>query len=111
MGPPRGNSRASHKEGIGWLPANWPALAQPAALCAPKMPNTGGSCPDTQGHLLEGAALMLFRLTLSPQPAPPTALGPHRGLAVGASCQMASRPKPLGWCLLASTSAHPPFRA
>lgn len=54
---------------------------------------------------------MLFRLTLSPQPVPPTALGPHRGLAVGASCQMASCPKPLGWCLLASTSAHPPFRA
>lgn len=56
---PGGNSRVSHREGTGWLPTNWPALAQPAALCAPKPPRTGGSCPSTQGHLLEGAALML----------------------------------------------------
>lgn len=57
---------------------------------------------------------MLCRLTISPAcPCPPhthTALGPHRGLAIGASCQMASCLKPLGWCLLASTSAHPPFK-
>lgn len=81
-GPPpgEGNSRASHREGLGWLPLNWPALAQPAALCAPKMPSTGGSCPIVQGHLLEGVALMLFGLTLSPQPAPHlTALGPPQG--------------------------------
>ena len=106
----------SHREGLGWLPTNRPALAQTAALCAPKMPSTGGSCPSTQGHLLEGAALMLFRLTpvfpACPHPHPqPRCWGPHRGLAFSASCQMASCPKPLGWCLLASSSAHPPFRA
>lgn len=62
----------SHREGLGWLPMNRPALAQPAALCAPKMPSTGGSCPSTQGHLLEGAALMLFRLTPHLPSLPPT---------------------------------------
>lgn len=75
---PGGNNRVSHREGIGLLPTNWPALAQPAALCAPKLPSTGGSCPKTQGHLLEGAALMLFRLTPSPQPAPHYSGAPHR---------------------------------
>lgn len=67
---PGGNSRTSHRQGTGWFPTSWPAMAQPAALCALKMPSTSGSCPGTQGHLLEGAALMLFRLTLSPQPNP-----------------------------------------
>ena len=107
--PGRGwGSRASHREGLGWFPQNQPALAQPAALCAPEMPSTGGSCPSPQGHLLEGAALMLFRLIPSLQPAPPaTALGAPQGWHSVLPVRW-----PLGWGLLRPhpTSAPPPSR-
>lgn len=78
--PPRGEQQ-SKPQGRPWLVSLELARLGPVGHpCAPKMPSTGGSCPSTQGHLLERAALVLFRLTLSPQPAPPPPLwGHHRG--------------------------------
>lgn len=101
--------RSGHGESIGkfstkqWTAAHWPCLN------GPKTPSADGSCPTTQGHLLVGASLMLCRLTVFPAHLPPL-LSPTRP---GSRCfrQMASCLKPLGWCLLANSSAHSPSRA
>lgn len=103
------DSGPGHRESIGKFPTKRPTLAHWPSLNGPKTPSADGSCPRTQGHLLVGVSLMLRRLTVSPAYLPPLQ-SPTRP---GSQCfrQMASCLKPLGWCLLASPSAHPPSRA
>lgn len=103
------DSGPGHRASIGKFPTKQQTAARWPSLNGPKTPSADGSCPSTQGHLLVGASLMLCRLTVSPAHLPP----PQSPTRPGSQCfrQMASCLKPLGWRLLASSSAHPPTSA